>query len=248
MSLLKSEKENLKNKFLTYFIDIEPSMNIKKAALIFNEHFDFNKEKLSKFLEKGISKYNNVPYHNAVHGLNTLYTGSIYLKMLCNYRIERNNKLLFLICCYLHDIGHPDLVTEFNCIFNIDLKNELFIIEEFINATNLINHDSILKEFLNKYYVIKNNIKEISMIELKILIKLSDLSTSYKDFKNFSVGSQNLKNEMSSLVQKYDQNKEDLFFIKKYAIPLAKYFSNIFIDFKFLYINGCENAKRLNTL
>lgn len=271
------DKEKLKKDFLEYHTNIDIKTNIEKSIAIFKYHLDIDFNFLSKFIKSGIKKYNNVPYHNAIHAFNTLKTGSIYLKFLSHYKIKTNEKLMFLICCYLHDIGHPGL-TEYRTksldyeTFHINLVKELLhkyfkesctdenfkIIEELIFSTNLLNHEKILEKFIEKYYENVNGIlkindqvkKEMGVLELRILIKLADISASYKDFKSFKKGSDLLEEEIFGKNTNQNPLKmiEDLDFIKNFSLPLAKYFSNVFTDLDFLYENGTNNLTTLEEL
>jgi hypothetical protein len=275
------DKTKLEREFLKYFTNIDIKLNIEKAFEIFNYHFDVDNNILNKFIDTGIRKYKNVSYHNATHALNTLSTGSVYLKYLGKHRIRSDHKFLFLVCCYLHDIGHPGL-TEYRTkslefeTYHINLVKDLIIkyfkelstdddfslIEELIFSTNLLNHESILTNFKDKYFKLNNGgdyeqkdeycvaDKEIGLIELKVLIKLADISASYKKFETFIKGSELLEKEIfgNAAVRNPNKLEEDLNFLRSFAIPLAEAFSDIFTDFRFLYENGMRNLKRLEDL
>lgn len=274
------DKLELEREFTKYHTNIDINLNIETAFQIFNHHFDLDTNILKRFIDTGIRKYKDVSYHNATHALNTLNTGSVYLKYLVKHKIRSNYKFLFLVCCYLHDVGHPglteyrtkslefeayhinlvkDLITEY--FYEVSTDDDFKLIEELIFSTNLLNHENILKDFKDKYFKQENGVlrrneediesgKEIGPLELKILIKLADISASYKNFETFIKGSELLEQEIFG--NKTDQNpnklEEDLDFLKSFALPLAEAFSDVFTDFRFLYDNGMRNLEKLKKL
>ncbi|WUR02654.1 phosphodiesterase [Vairimorpha necatrix] len=163
---------------------------------------------LHNFLEAAISEYYDIPYHNATHGFNALYNGNILLKLINKPNNERQVKFIFLVCCLLHDIGHPGVI----CCGNekIDLENhhaELIkkLLSKFLpEYVTEVNINGLLDTFKYKYlgHKSKNNIEHNS-IDLTMLIKIADIGASSKKFDDFMCGSKQLEEEM------FGKNTED---------------------------------------
>ncbi|KAF5140511.1 calcium calmodulin-dependent 3 -cyclic nucleotide phosphodiesterase 1b [Vairimorpha ceranae] len=260
----EEDKENWCQEFTKYFTQIDASQIIHISLEIFLQNIQIDKDQLKKYIIFAVGHYNNIPYHNATHGLNVLYSGSIFLKYLSRYNLDNQTKFIFLTCCFLHDINHPGLTEYKSSTLDFEYHHvkyvkesllryfpkyitdqNLLLITDLILSTNLIMHEKIISEFKKKY---KNYIKkEIGILELKMLIKLADISASYKKYESFICGSKLLEQEIfgKNLLNCKNKLQEDTEFLLKYSLPLAKTFSAIFTEFKFLHDNALENLRIL---
>ncbi|WUR02893.1 phosphodiesterase [Vairimorpha necatrix] len=269
-SKTKEEKKQLKVLFLSYNSILDNHKITQLSYDILSKECDFDQNDLHNFLEAAISSYNDIPYHNATHGFNALYNGNILLELIDRPKIGRKVRFIFLICCLLHDIGHPGSDLPGHNKFDLENLHVEFIkkllseflpgyltdeninlISELILSTNLISHNDVLNSFRNKYLGRNiNSASELNIIDYKMLIKIADIGASYKKFDDFMCGSRKLEKELrgSSIESANKKVEEDEFFLLNYSIPLAEVFCEVFIDFKFLYENAIDNLRKLKNL
>ncbi|AFN83735.1 hypothetical protein EROM_091190 [Encephalitozoon romaleae SJ-2008] len=137
-----------------------------------------------------------------------------------------------------------------------ELERRMDFIKRMIFATDLRLNKEIIDVFEDKYFEkrrgdlcrkVRNGIKgEISEIELKMIVKLADLSSCYKDYRIFN------KNSIAFWSEVYDDDDynrtlrdiyEDISLMEKISIPLADSFSLVFEDFRFLYNQALINLE-----
>ncbi|WUR02650.1 phosphodiesterase [Vairimorpha necatrix] len=266
----KENKKQLKELFLCYYPSLDNHKIMQLSYDIISKECNGSQTNLHNFLEAAISKYNDIPYHNATHGFNALYNGNILLKLMNKPNNERQVKFIFLVCCLLHDIGHPgviccghekidlenhhaELIKKLLSKFLPEYVTELNIklIKELILSTNLNLHSELLNTFKYKYldHKSKNNIEHNS-IDLTMLIKIADIGASYKKFDDFMCGSKKLEEEMFGKNTKYTskrlENNECI--LINYSLPLAEVFSTVFTDFKFLHEKAIENLRKIKKI
>ncbi|KAF9762707.1 High affinity cAMP-specific and IBMX-insensitive 3',5'-cyclic phosphodiesterase 8A [Nosema granulosis] len=270
--------------FYVFYYNLEKKENLEIAMNLFETSLDLkslniNKDRFKNFLKDAIDLYKPVSYHNSDHALNTLNTGAYFLRQLKMYTIKQGEKMIFLLACYLHDIGHPgskdfknnsvelekhhvrliqQQMTKYKDVFmyngnNIMKYMDLFT--ELIYSTNLLYHEDVLRKFTRKYFtevdrtlIPKEGVgPEIKEIELKTLIKIADISATYKSYKTFRKSSLFLNQEVQGKAFKVctESHQEDKDFLNMYSLPLIERFSAIFKNFKFLHENCKLNLELL---
>ncbi|ADM12204.1 uncharacterized protein Eint_090750 [Encephalitozoon intestinalis ATCC 50506] len=134
-----------------------------------------------------------------------------------------------------------------------EMREKLNFIKEMIFATDLKMNKEIIEEFNTKYFEERKGRKirnkaagEISEIELKMIVKIADLGSCYKDYRIFN------KNSIAFWSEMYDDDNyrrtlqdisEDVNLLEKISIPLADSFSLVFEDFRFLYNQALSNLE-----
>lgn len=144
----------------------------------------------------------------------------------------------------------------FATLDDAELERRMDFIKRMIFATDLRLNKEIIDVFEDKYFEkgsgdlrgrVRNGVKrEISEIELKMIVKLADLSSCYKDYRIFN------KNSIAFWSEVYDDDDynrtlrdicEDISLMEKISIPLADLFSLVFEDFRFLYNQALINLE-----
>ncbi|WEL39470.1 cGMP-dependent 3',5'-cyclic phosphodiesterase [Encephalitozoon hellem] len=142
----------------------------------------------------------------------------------------------------------------FGSMDNVEFEKRLDFIKKMIFATDLQLNKEIIDAFEEKYFekekpgrAAKSNAKrEVSEIELKMIVKIADLSSCYKDYKIFN------KNSIAFWSEMYDDDSynrtlkdicEDIKLLENVSIPLADSFSLVFEDFRFLYNQALVNLE-----
>ncbi|EOB11988.1 High affinity cAMP-specific and IBMX-insensitive 3',5'-cyclic phosphodiesterase 8A [Nosema bombycis CQ1] len=281
----KSEILEERKLFYRYFYKIENSKNVELAFECFSQFlnfkdYDLNENLFKKFVRESCDLYREVAYHNSDHALNTLNSGVYLLKSLKKYYNNNVNlEILFLLACYLHDIDHPGSkefkndsleieehhirviktqMNKFKDLFydkKLRICDEIGLLSDLIYSTNLVNHQKILNEFTEKYFLdekmeILKQKPEIGPLELKMLIKIADISASYKSFESYRLNSIILHKEVKGKSFNINQidNKMEANFLKNVALPLIKIFCRVFKGQDFM-IENCEaNIKELERI
>lgn len=193
----EEDKENWCQEFTKYFTQIDASQIIHISLEIFLQNIQIDKDQLKKYIIFAVGHYNNIPYHNATHGLNVLYSGSIFLKYLSRYNLDNQTKFIFLTCCFLHDINHPGLTEYKSSTLDFEYHHvkyvkesllryfpkyitdqNLLLITDLILSTNLIMHEKIISELIKKIY--EHN------LEKKYTFTVKDLDFVIKHKNNIS--------------------------------------------------------------
>lgn len=132
------------------------------------------------------------------------------------------------------------------------------LIERMIFVTDLKLNKEIIDMFDSKYFErseanppgrrVRSEVsKEISEIELKMIVKIADLSSCYKDYGIFNRNSTAFWSEMYG-EDDYDRTLEDIsgdiWLLERISIPLADSFSRVFESTRFLYDQAIANLEK----
>lgn len=142
---------------------------------------------------------------------------------------------------------------------NIEEMNErLGFVEKIIFATDMRSNKQVMDEFDSKYLEITNedgvlkkrlreNVStEICEIEFKMAVKLSDLSSCYKDYNIFNTNSLAFWSEVHDGCggsRRLEDTLQDIHFLENISIPLAESFSLVFGEFKPFFDQAVINLK-----
>jgi len=128
------------------------------------------------------------------------------------------------------------------------------LIRRLIFATDLRMNKEVIDEFDLKYIVdgeegrARNaKSREVGEIELKMMMKLADLSACYKEYEIFNKNSELFWSEVWD-VEGYARGlreiHEDIRLLERISIPLIDSFSMVFEEFRMLYYRARQNLER----
>ncbi|KAM0672661.1 hypothetical protein OCOL_000393 [Ordospora colligata] len=128
------------------------------------------------------------------------------------------------------------------------------LVRRLIFATDLRMNKEVIDEFDLKYIVngeegrIRNGKRrEVGEIELKMIMKLADLSACYKDYVIFDKNSELFWSEVWD-VERYSRGvneiHEDINLLEKISIPLIDSFSMVFEEFRMLCYRARQNLEK----